>query len=231
MVNIDTVYQKVLAICNKEQRGYLTPQEFNLMARKAQSEIFESYFHDLKTAYQKNKTDINHADEMEMIHKKMYKFKADATTTQAIADNTFSLPPNLHYLDSISVQGGREVVEMTDKEFIYSESNPLTKATATRPVYTRNGDTITLAPSPTVETIYKVNFWKKPSTPSWGYVVIKGKALFNASVGTAHFALHASEEERLVSRILQLAGVVIQKPELFEVGAAERASIKQDQND
>ena len=44
MVNVDTVYQKVLALANKEQRGYITPQEFNLMANKAQLEIFDSYF-------------------------------------------------------------------------------------------------------------------------------------------------------------------------------------------
>ena len=37
-VNIDTVYQKVLAIANKEQRGYITPQEFNLYANLAQQE-------------------------------------------------------------------------------------------------------------------------------------------------------------------------------------------------
>ena len=47
MINIDTVYQKVLAIANKEQRGYLTPQEFNLFADHAQKEIFEQYFYDL----------------------------------------------------------------------------------------------------------------------------------------------------------------------------------------
>ena len=46
-VNIDTVYQKVLAIANKEQRGYITPQEFNLYANLAQQEIFEQYFYDL----------------------------------------------------------------------------------------------------------------------------------------------------------------------------------------
>ena len=40
MVNIDTVYQRVLAIANKEQRGYVTPQEFNLLANQAQMEIF-----------------------------------------------------------------------------------------------------------------------------------------------------------------------------------------------
>ena len=46
MVNIDKVYQKVLAFANKEQRGYIHPQEFNLFADQAQMEIFEQYFYD-----------------------------------------------------------------------------------------------------------------------------------------------------------------------------------------
>ena len=46
-VSIDTVYQKVLMLANKEQRGYITPQEFNLFANQAQMEIFEQYFYDL----------------------------------------------------------------------------------------------------------------------------------------------------------------------------------------
>ena len=36
MVDINAVYQKVLALANKEQRGYITPQEFNLFANQAQ---------------------------------------------------------------------------------------------------------------------------------------------------------------------------------------------------
>ena len=46
-VNIDTVYQRVLAFANKEQRGYVTPQEFNLFANQAQMDIFEQYFYDI----------------------------------------------------------------------------------------------------------------------------------------------------------------------------------------
>ena len=45
MPNVDTVYQRVLALANKEQRGYITPQEFNLLANKAQLIIFEQYFY------------------------------------------------------------------------------------------------------------------------------------------------------------------------------------------
>ena len=46
-ISIDTVYQSVLALASKEQRGYITPQEFNLFANQAQMEIFEQYFYDL----------------------------------------------------------------------------------------------------------------------------------------------------------------------------------------
>lgn len=46
-VSVDTVYQRVLAILNKEQRGYVTPQEFNLFANQAQLDIFEQYFYDI----------------------------------------------------------------------------------------------------------------------------------------------------------------------------------------
>ena len=47
MISVDTVYQRVLAILNKENRGYMTPQEFNLLANQAQLEVFEQYFYDL----------------------------------------------------------------------------------------------------------------------------------------------------------------------------------------
>ena len=45
-VNVNTVYQTVLYILNKEQRGYVPPAEFNSLAAQVQLEIFESYFPD-----------------------------------------------------------------------------------------------------------------------------------------------------------------------------------------
>lgn len=46
-VSVDTVYRTVLLILNKEQRGYMTPDEFNKTSAQVQLEIFESYFEDL----------------------------------------------------------------------------------------------------------------------------------------------------------------------------------------
>ena len=49
-INVNTVYQTVLLILNKEQRGYMTPVEFNKIGTQVQLEIFERYFEDLKSA-------------------------------------------------------------------------------------------------------------------------------------------------------------------------------------
>ena len=46
-VSVDTVYQRVLSLANKEQRGYITPQEFNLFANQVQQEILDQYFYDI----------------------------------------------------------------------------------------------------------------------------------------------------------------------------------------
>jgi hypothetical protein len=81
-VSIDTVYQRVLAISNKEQRGYITPIEFNLLANQAQLEIFDQYFYDLDQFKRKQEipsrgqeTDLtSFSDSIEIIKKKLTPF-------------------------------------------------------------------------------------------------------------------------------------------------------------
>ena len=72
--NINSIYQKVLALINKEQRGYLTPQEFNLLADRAQNEIYENYFHQIRNSNAKIKDDDTHTDTLEMIEAKLSPF-------------------------------------------------------------------------------------------------------------------------------------------------------------
>lgn len=43
---INEVRNTVLALLNKNNNGYLTPEEFNLLAKQAQLEVFEDYFYD-----------------------------------------------------------------------------------------------------------------------------------------------------------------------------------------
>ncbi len=61
-INVNTVYQTVLLILNKEQRGLMTPLEFNKIGAQVQLEIFERYFEDLNQQIRIPQTDTDYAD-------------------------------------------------------------------------------------------------------------------------------------------------------------------------
>ena len=75
MVRIDDVYQKVLALSNKEQRGYITPQDFNLFANQAQLEIFEQYFYDINIARKSEGNNTVFADVDDILEEKLQIFE------------------------------------------------------------------------------------------------------------------------------------------------------------
>ena len=75
MVSVNTVYQTVLALANKEQRGYITPQEFNLHANHAQLDIFEQYFYDLNQFKRVPGNQSSYADMTDLIEDKIQVFK------------------------------------------------------------------------------------------------------------------------------------------------------------
>jgi hypothetical protein len=234
MILIDTVYQKVLALANKEQRGYITPQEFNLLADKAQLEIFESYFNLDSRKLDKNILD---GDDLDMLPEKIHIFYREESVSTS--SQVLNLPTLLHKLRYIRLSGNM-LTELSREEILYVENNPLTKATTTRQTFVRDvgvpstngsptGLTVKIYPAPTTSTSYTVGYWTHPeATPSWGYVVVNGKALHNVNT-TTNFELHESEEEMLVTRILELSGIIIEKPQLQQTAAVEKAQLKQEQ--
>ena len=74
-ISINTVYQKVLALANKEQRGYINPQDFNLFADMAQMEIFEQYFYDLDQFSRTPSNAQKYLDKVEYLKEKIKLFE------------------------------------------------------------------------------------------------------------------------------------------------------------
>ena len=60
--SVDIVYKTVLSILNKEQRGYMTPSEFNNIARQVQLELFEKNFESLNLALRMPENDSEYAN-------------------------------------------------------------------------------------------------------------------------------------------------------------------------
>ena len=70
-INVDTVYRTVLLIVNKEQRGYLTPDEFNKTATQVQLEIFNEYFEDLNQQIRVPENDSEYANRNKNLQEKI----------------------------------------------------------------------------------------------------------------------------------------------------------------
>ena len=211
MILVDTVYQRVLALANKEQRGYVTPQEFNLLANQAQMEIFEQYFYDQKSEDRnlKNSTEFSNVDEM--LDEKLSIFKNTQALT--VTGSIGTLPNNMYRLGSLFYASSLiEVEQVTEEELMYLQQSPLAKPSIYCPAFVRSGGNIvTLYPAP--PTAINLNYIKTPAKVVWGYAVINDKALYNNGSST-NFELHSSDETELVYKILSLAGIVIVKPGL-----------------
>jgi hypothetical protein len=91
-INVDTVYKTVLLILNKEQRGYLTPDEFNKTATQVQLEIFNEYFEGLNQQLRVPDNDSEYADRIKNIDGEMSVFKTVDNCTQTLGSNIAILP-------------------------------------------------------------------------------------------------------------------------------------------
>jgi hypothetical protein len=219
-VNVNTVYQRVLAITNKEQRGYITPQEFNYMANQAQLDIFEQYFYDLNQFARLPGNSTEYSDMLDILEEKISLFeKVDATVTGGI-----TLPSDVYRLGSI-LYNGIDAEHITQKDWLYIKKSPLSQPSNDFPIYLRDSETNAIkvyADSITANETAGVtcNYIKTPAEVKWGYDTTTG--LYDSdSAKTTHFELHASEETELVVKILALAGIVLKDPGLYQIGSAE----------
>jgi len=231
MVNIDTVYQRVLALANKEQRGYITPQDFNLFANQAQMEIFEQYFYDVNMARKGQGNDTVYADVDDMLEEKLQIFeRVDSGTTISSYGGATAKTLPIHYIYRVTrVEYNQVACEiLSTKDFNDVRNAPyLLKPTYTRPVANiRNNELRCFVGTDVVPT--SVFYYKRPEKVNWAYIVMNNKAMYNEGGGDVHFELHGSEETQLVNKILKLAGISIKQQDVAQAGQGmEAATIQQ----
>ena len=220
-ISINTVYQRVLALANKEQRGYITPQEFNLYANQAQLEILNQYFYDTSQFGRVSGNDTEYGDMLEFIHEKVNMLTTNVNLAQGngnffvIPQDAYKIGTITHLLNNVST----EIEPVNENEYVNMSSSPLTSPTLSNPVYVTVKRTISNLPRKTID-IYPFNdlvanasnircsYVQRPQTVNWAYVVVSGKALYNMNA-SVDFELHDSEESNLVYRILTLAGITL----------------------
>ena len=214
-ISIDTVYQRVLAFANKEQRGYITPQEFNLFANQAQMDIFEQYFYDLNQFKRIPGNDSIYADMVNVLEEKISIFKEGPTaaTYESYVHNI----SDLYIITDVNLSG-KVAEEIRYEDWYKTQNAPLTKATNNRPIWYRKDGKMYWDPRSLGDA--SVNYIRKPVTVNWNSYTILGAELYDAT-NSDNFELHPSEEVNLVIKILQLAGITLKDPALYQAATAE----------
>lgn len=229
-VSVDTVYQRVLGILNKEQRGYVTPQEFNLFANQAQLDIFEQYFYDINQFGRVSGNSTEYSDMLTLLNEKINLF--ETTTPLTASMDYFPLPTDLYRLGTIiytnvttnkfgdTFSEDIEVERVNKNELLYINSSPLTKPKNIRPIYIADINGIKAYGNSILTTGIKCNYIKKPAKVEWRYQMVYGEALYDGTL-SVNFELHASEETDLVMKILALAGLVTKETDVYTIASAE----------
>ena len=234
-VSVDTVYQRVLAILNKEQRGYVTPQEFNLFANQAQLDIFEQYFYDINQFGRVPGNDTEFSDMLNILNEKINLFEANGAMTYN-ASFYWQTPADLYRLGTIvygntvtskslyptpnTVVNTTTLVEaerINYNEYLMINQSEYLKPTNSRPVFVASTDGYKVyGAAGELITGVTCNYIKNPAEAVWGYQIVYGEALYDATT-SVDFELHDSEETELVVKILEFAGLVVKDIQMYQI--------------
>jgi hypothetical protein len=172
-INVDTVYKTVLLILNSEQRGYMTPDEFNKIGSQVQRQIFEAYFEDLNQQLRVPQSDMEYSDRVAITDEKIAEFKTELNPT---GTNPFTVPDNLYRLGSITYEPNvntyKEIQRVGRAEIYNIRKAPLTAPTTSYPIYLYEDNKALVYPETIVDPAHiKMQYVKKPTDIRWGYVL------------------------------------------------------------
>jgi hypothetical protein len=237
-INVDNVYKTVLLVLNQEQRGYITPDEFNKTATQVQLDIFEKYFEDLNQQLRITQADFDYSNRQINIDDKISNFKCIGNCA-TVGPN---IPPfNLPIVDTLTgstivyndaptagqfafyrlgtvTYDDIEVQRLQRVEFYNIDKSDLTAPSTNFPVYLYESSKLFIKPT-NITTDVKASFLRKPKNVNWGYSVGNlGQYIYDAS-SSVNFELHSSEQVNVITNILLYSGIIIQDPTIIQVAA------------
>ena len=243
-INVNTVYQTVLLILNKEQRGYMTPVEYNRIATQSQLDIFEQYFEDLNQQLRVPQVDLDYSDRQLNIDEKISPFKTFGNCTYN--SGVWELPTTDTYSNTIVYDGQEpsanqvsfyklgtvtynpvtgfpvELQRLPRNEFYNIQKSPLTASTKDFPTYLYENKKLYVRPTTITQAgDITVDFLRKPKNIVWAFTTgAQGQYIYD-SANSQNFELQESEQTRLVLKILLYAGIIIRDPQVVQAAASE----------
>jgi len=247
-INVDTVYRTVLLILNQQQRGYMTPDEFNKVGSQVQLEIFNNYVNDLHQQYRSPQNDTEYANRVKNIEENLQffqKYISNSTVAGAITGtNPFSLNvrsyaqnpdspgpvSDLYKIGSVMYRNRTLNQYSQRKEITQLLLSPLTQPTTNFPIYlyeagataTPGNPQIYVYPTSIIDPDdINISYLSKPADIVWAFQS-GDLGQFEFQEGAAvNFSLSPTEQTNVILKILLYAGVIINDPTIIQVASSQ----------
>jgi hypothetical protein len=213
MVSINDVRETVLAICNKNNYGYISPDDFN-------DEYMSKY--NYYTNLENNHTSGSDlADLAESARESIEVFITGAALVNTGISGSFSIfdAPADWYHINVLTYNNTEVAKESRLNMTRLLNSNLTEPTETYPMYAMGqNNSIAIVPNSITANVSAI-YVRYPVDPRWDYVnLTNGEPLYNAA-GSVNFEVAEEEEPNLVNKILEKAGLSIREPEVYKTAA------------
>ena len=249
MIRIGVVYDIVRDLCNKDQKGFVTPAVFNTLAKAAQMNIYNEMFNELKLATKMRRAGSDAGRDKsayKMVEEDLsYFIKSsvlDVAEEEATVDVTDSVtgevtqvqleevakvgkPGDLSRIISMSILDTNNSVEIiydAEKAKRVLNSN-LSAPTDDFPVALISGYYIEIFPQ-TISSDVLLTYYRNPVDPMYATATISEGFNIEDSANSVDFELPAHYLTEVVAEITRMIGVRLRDDVLTKYGMAETAN-------
>lgn len=232
---INSVRTTVLAIANKNNFGYISPNDFNLYAKQAQLDLFEDYFYAYNAQIRKEnarQSGTGYADITRGLAEVIDSFYTSYNSPEITGGSTsVRQTPSDYYLINDVVVGGVQAERVNHNKILMLNASNLTSPTLEYPAYVLQDNSITVYPLLSGGVTVNITYIRYPRDPKWTYIdIASGEPVFDATASDYQdFELPLSDEPSLIMKILQYAGVSIREKDL--VAFANNEELKEQQQE
>ena len=239
---INSVRNTVLAYINKDNRGYITPEQFNLFAKQAQIDIFEQYFYDYNNILVKQNGRLSGSGLVDLGKHKaevIERFSTDSVLIFSNVTQKYYYPgsnpndtdePTYYLIDRITYNLTKEVEKVSKNKALNLLASNLTAPSLTWPVYVADEEGLQVYPLTIGTGTLTIQYIRYPRDPKWTWTTLSGgEALFDAGAADYQdFELPIADEPMLVNKILQYAGITVREGEVVQTAKSDEIQDKQE---
>ena len=220
-MTINELYQWVQFMANKEQRGFIKPSEFNLLAGRAQLDIIQDRYG--KYTLSGNPATGGYSQ----THSAMDDIRTVVERTDlsfSSANNgAWSYPSDMLYFLKLEYEGNS--VEILTQDQLRSRLNSaLLSPTSQSPVAAMIDDGFEIFTSSDFEIStgnVECTYIKNPNTnsaPNWTFTVVNGMTVFESTSQTQNLLLPEHTHNEIAQRMLSYIGINLRETAVSQYG-------------